>query len=390
MKRRAFIPIVLLALAACSGDALLAPSPEGTRTADATPTPVPRLDVLTWNVYVGARLEDLLQVGDPNQIPFEVANLVGHVIATDFPARAEALADQIAASSPDVVSLQEISVFRTQSPGDFLAGNPVAATDPFLDWLQILAAALTARGLDYAVASQTENFDIELPMVNFATGGLDDIRLTDYDVILVRNGVGWSDPADGNYAAFLPIEIGGLTVPKPSGWASIDLVVHGQRYRYMNTHLEAADIAPGIVDPNLAALQAAQLAELAGIMDSSPYPVILTGDLNSSADGSSTETYEDLLESGFVDTWLAGRPLGPGYTSNQAADLLNPVSQLFHRIDFVLFRNRATATSGHLTGSARAALLGEDTADRTPSGLWPSDHAGVFVSLSLAPGNGIR
>ncbi len=385
MRRRAILLLAALPLAACTDESPLAPS-----LSSDPATGEPRLGVLTWNVYVGARVEDLLLVEDPGQIPFEVANLVGRVLATDFPARAEALADQIQIVAPDVISLQEVSLFRTQSPGDFLVGNPVAATDPFLDWLEILTNALAARGLSYEVASRSDNFDIELPIVNASTGGLDDIRLTDYDVILVRDGITWTDPAHGNYAATLPIELGGFTISKPSGWASVAVFSGGQWYRYFNTHLEPADVAPGVVEPSLAALQAAQLAELMSIMDASPDPVILTGDLNSAADGTSTPTYADLVADGFVDAWLTGQPHGAGYTANQAPDLLNSESQLFHRIDFVLFRDRVTGTAAHLPGAVQAELLGEEPADRTPGGLWPSDHAGVSAELELAPGTGLR
>jgi len=387
MRRRRYLFLALAALtaSACTDRSPLAPSLEVSGDEAA-----PSLDVLTWNVYVGARLENLLLVQDPNQIPFEVAAIVGQVVATDFPSRAEAIADQIEATRPDVISLQEVSEFRTQSPGDFLAGNPVAASTPFLDWLQILGDALAARGLSYDVAVRSQNFDIELPMVNFSTGGLDDVRLTDYDVVLVRSGVYWTNAASGNFAAALPIDLGGVQIAKPSGWASVDLDVAGEWYRYVNTHLEAADLAPGVVDPDLAALQAGQLYELSQIMDGSPHPVILTGDLNSAADGSTTTAYEDLLDDGFVDIWRTGQPRGAGYTANQAPDLQNATSQLYHRIDFVLFRNALSGTSGHLTGSARAELLGESPADRTPGGLWPSDHAGVYAELMLAPGAGNR
>ena len=71
------------------------------------------------------------------------------------------------------------------------------------------------------MAARSRNFNIELPMVNFAPGGLDDVRLTDYDVILVRRGVVWSNPANGNFGAALPIDLGPISIMKPSGWASI-------------------------------------------------------------------------------------------------------------------------------------------------------------------------
>ena len=65
---------------------------------------------------------------------------------------------------------------------------------------------------------------------------------------------------------------------------------------------------------------------------------------------------------------------GPGFTCCQAGDLTNPVSQLYERIDMVFTRNIALA-------AGRSILIGDTPAERTPSGLWPSDHAGVVTRL---------
>ena len=372
--------LVALAIAAC-GDS----QPLGIERQE-LPAEGPRLDVATWNVYVGADLSTLLQVQDATQIPFEVAAVLGRIEATDFPSRAEAIADELAGSRPHVISLQEVSEIRRQSPGDFLAGNPVPATTPVIDYLDVLVDALSSRGLHYTVATATRNFDIELPVVNFSTGGLDDVRLTDYDVILVREDIVFSNPTGGNFQAILPISVGGVTIPKPSGWASVDVSLRENTYRVFNTHLEPADVAPGVLNPGLAQLQAAQAAELMAYMDASPVPVILTGDLNTAADGSTTTTYADLIASGFADTWLDGSDNGPGYTSNQAADLLNQASQLFHRIVFVLYRDESTRRNGTIVGATDSGLLGITRASRTPAGLWPSDHAGLVTRMTLPPG----
>lgn len=385
MKRSTLLIVALggaLAIG-CEGDTPLQPVSPSTSNAPRAGSPA--IGVLTWNVYVGARIQDLLTLSDPNLIPFEVARLWGGIQATDFAERAEAIAETIAETRPHVIGLQEISIFRLQSPGDFLLGNPVPATDIVLDYLDLLERALDARGASYDVAVVSTNFDVELPMVNFSTGRLDDIRLVDADAILVRSDLSWWNAQKGNFQAVLPIQIGGVVVPKPSGWTSVDFTVKDRAYRLINTHLEAADIAPGVVDPGLAALQAAQAAELLAIAVASPHPVILAGDLNSAADGSTTPTYQEALDAGFVDAWTTGRPRGLGYTSSQDDDLRNAVSTLRHRIDFVLYRDESTVERGHFPGAVHVELVGEDPADKTPSGLWPSDHAGVSAQLRVAP-----
>jgi endonuclease/exonuclease/phosphatase family metal-dependent hydrolase len=386
MKQLTLVLLALgLVLGGCDRDSVTGPPPPDL-TVDRAGSPA--LKALTYNVYVGARIDDLLLVENPNDIPFVAADLFANVQATDFAERAEAIVDQIERGRPHVIGLQEISLFRIQSPGDFLMGNPTPATTPEIDFLTMLTQALANRGLGYTVRAMSTNFDIELPMVNFTTGGLDDIRLTDYDVILVRNDVAWTNPQNANFAAALPVELVGQTLFILRGWASVDITFKGLPYRFVNTHLEPADIAPGVVDPLLAALQAAQAAELLAIVGQSPYPTIMVGDLNTAADGSTTATYQTARDAGFVDAWLIGPPRGAGYTSNQAKDLLNPTSQLFHRIDFVFYRDEFTKETGLFQGSVKAEVIGEEQGDRTPSGLWPSDHAGVWAALTIAPGFG--
>lgn len=80
---------------------------------------------------------------------------------------------------------------------------------------------------------------------------------------------------------------------------------------------------------------------------------------------------------GFKDAWTANRhrPGGPGFTCCQAPDLRNAASSLTQRIDYVLSRGRIHALA--------ADRVGENPADRTPSGLWPSDHADITSVLRL-------
>ena len=90
---------------------------------------------------------------------------------------------------------------------------------------------------------------------------------------------------------------------------------------------------------------------------------------------SATATYASIIASGFADAWAMRNPSSPGFTCCQATNLLNPTSTLIERVDLVLTRGPF-----HV---GRASLVGDDAADRLPSGLWPSDHAGVVVTLEL-------
>jgi endonuclease/exonuclease/phosphatase family metal-dependent hydrolase len=55
----------------------------------------------------------------------------------------------------------------------------------------------------------------------------------------------------------------------------------------------------------------------------------------------------------------------------------NPESLFDQRIDLVLIRGAAHVRN--------VDLVGEEEADRTASGLWPSDHAGVVATVDFRP-----
>ena len=108
------------------------------------------IDVATVNMYVGADFSPVttLNPSDPNyavKLLTRVATIYGRIVASDFPRRAEALAQQIVAHAPDLVALQEVSLIRRQSPGDAIVGGTMPATKVELDYLAILLHALERR-----------------------------------------------------------------------------------------------------------------------------------------------------------------------------------------------------------------------------------------------------
>ncbi|HSB69835.1 MAG TPA: endonuclease/exonuclease/phosphatase family protein [Candidatus Methylomirabilis sp.] len=327
------------------------------------------ITVMTRNLYLGADLVPVL-TAPPDEFPFRVAAAWATVQATNFPARAQVLADEIAVKQPDLIGLQEAELWRIQSPGDFLTGNTPATTVVF-DFVELLLGALNARGLQYEVVAITTNFDIEAPSItpNFT---FDDIRLTDRDVILARTDLKTADlklsnVQVGNFVSKLFVLVGDLPVAVPRGWAAVDVKVRGKSFRFVTTHLE-------VFSPLVQVNQARELLKGPGATD---LPVVFAGDFNSCASPpclDQTPTYGNLIAAGLVDAWsLAGS--GAGFTCCQAENLLNPISTLNERIDFVLFRGPFTVVD--------ADLVGDTLADRTPSGLWPSDHAGVVTTLQF-------
>jgi hypothetical protein len=248
---------------------------------DDTTTPVgetAEVTVMTRNLYLGADIFRIMDATGPEQIPAIVAEIFGIMVTNDFPARAGALAAEIQENDPHLIGLQEVTLYRIQDPH---VPNSLA-TEIFVDFLAVLLDSLEARGLNYVVASQVENADVQMPAAKSPTEFFD-VRMTDRDVILARAGVQTSAPGPGD----------------------------------------------------------------------APY---------------------GLLTEHFTDAWTALGTGGPGLTCCHP-EFLTESHELYSRIDLIVFRGDITVAS--------ARVVGDQPGDRTPGGLWPSDHAGVVATLRI-------
>jgi endonuclease/exonuclease/phosphatase family metal-dependent hydrolase len=142
------------------------------------------------------------------------------------------------------------------------------------------------------------------------------------------------------------------------------VTLDGDRFRFFNTHL----------DSNSPAVNFAQAVALGVKVAVSPLPVIVVGDVNASAEGAGSPTYDVLLDWGLGDAWTALHPHNPGLTwgATPPSDRKLDLSQ---RSDLVLFEGAFEVDDAHLVGGRPS--------DRTPKGLWPSDHRGVVATLEL-------
>lgn len=376
MRATILVLATAAALTACGADSPTGPG--DARRAAAIPAAGARsLVVMTRNVYPGATIEKIMAV-PAEQIPIAAAEVWGTVQYTNFPERAAALAAEIATNSPHVVGLQEIPIYRIQDPSDFILGGFQPATTVALDFLQILLDALEARGAHYLAVAVDRTTDVEAP----AFAGLDgngnpqfvDIRYTDGDAILVRADVAHGNAATGTFQAYIPLELAGYPLGIYRGWGGVDATVAGITYRFMNTHLE--DMVPEV--------QVGQAAELLAMLAAESRPIVMTGDFNSDAFTNATPTYGMLLASGFVDVWPQANPRERGATCCNDELLDDPTPPDEKRLDLVLLRGGAVR-DGRFVGGLFAGLVGAELSDRTVSGLWPSDHAGV-VALLETPG----
>jgi endonuclease/exonuclease/phosphatase family metal-dependent hydrolase len=334
------------------------------------------ITVMTRNVYLGGNLGPLLVAASPTEFVLAVQTILAQVAATNFPERAEALADEIVAKKPDLVGLQEVFRFTV---------NGATAAPPFRDLLDDLVAALAARGEEYYVAAQVRNLAVTIPVP-----GLGNIGAIDRDVVLARADVatqpvplaGCRASLDGcNYQVFVSLAspLGPINIER--GFVAVDAHKADGSIRFVNTHLEVPEL-PVVV-------QAAQASELIAVVGALPnpaaLPVVIVGDINSAPTDRAVivngqkivPPYRQLSRAGYFDVWKLRPGDAPGFTCCQASDLLNTESLLVKRVD-VIFTNVAP-------GDARAGRVGASPDDLTPSGLWPSDHAGVVARLWFEP-----
>jgi hypothetical protein len=360
-----------------------------------------QLEVMTQNLYVGGDIFLPFSAGTPEEFA-ELAQLViGQILATDYRQRAVSLASQMLAKDPHLIGLQEVYVLRVCSvddPGFCLLDD---------DYLEILLDELNGDGDRYRAVAQVTNIEIPgLPL--FIEGfGLVTVSITDRDVILAREDVETSNPVGANFCAGVPVPEDSLLFPLlPKilrGYAMVDARVKGRDYRFVNTHLEISE------QPVFSTFQSLQAFELVGPPDPDcpsagplffdDHTIVLVGDFNSDpgagplvpclfADGTPGNLcptpYAIISQIGYIDAWnLRGGPFDAGLTCCQDGLLRNEDPELSERIDQIWVRQAPDHYGGPVVRGVRAEVLGDEPADKTPGGLWPSDHAGVAARMTL-------
>ncbi len=313
---------------------------------------VSSLNVMSRNVYLGADIGRFASIdpSDPAALISTTTTFFGIVQATDFNTRAQGLAQEIATLNPDVIGLQEMSIFRTQSVSDFAQIPVPNAQDVQFDFISILTAALEAQNLDYVIAAKNRNTDIEFPILLDPTDStsLGDGRMTMYDVILVKNGISFSNTKERNYLT--TASLSGISVLR--GYSSIDIRLNGQTATVVNTHLESITQEARL----------GQIQELLNFLAPNANPLIVTGDFNSDA-LTNQEGYQTMLNAGFSDAHEG---------STEATSFVDEFLQTPNfstRIDYIFYKGNVSASNSTVFGNS-------------PTGPWASDHAGVFSTIT--------
>jgi hypothetical protein len=312
--------------------------------------------VMTRNLYFGADTSAILAAPNAAAIPAAVKAAFAQAKSNDFNVRVEGIADEIQQASPHLIGLQEAVLI-----------NAISATTGALtysrDFVQILVSELASRGLNYVVAATHTGFDSILPSGGTLLAPEEAVRLTDREVILRRSDVTVTGTKEATFVNDVTLLFAGGPFKFNRGYVAVDAAVGGIPFRFVSTHLDELE----------SPLQPLQLGEILAATGDAQR-LILVGDFNSAADGSSTPTYANALAAGFADVWAA-LGAGPGFTCCENPGLDNPTPLLDNRIDYILHR-------GAILDALAVDLVG-DIPFRSSAPFYASDHAGLIAIFAV-------
>lgn len=373
-----------------------------------------KIRVMTQNQYLGADLAPIVEAETPGEFNTAVIVALSDVAANNYPERVQSLAATIANRSPHFVGLQEMFAFGC-TPISFTIPDPCATFgSAFNDHLTATLTALDGLGVNYYEAATVKNLSLDFvfpgPTSVFGIPGipvfldfdfLPDIFVTviDRDVILARSDI-IATPTpficakpsmNGcNYVNVAGTSVAGVPINIERGFVAVDATVKGDEYRFVNTHLEVR--LPDPDDPLSMGLQALQATELLTTLTLQPEPadsrLIVVGDFNSDptdvppipflipyqqfVQGKAINTTP--ISSPYSDTWLLRPQDEAGLTCCEDGDLLNATSVHERRVDLIFSKSQPDKV-------VASKVLNTKPDDKTPSGLWPSDHATVDAHL---------
>jgi endonuclease/exonuclease/phosphatase family metal-dependent hydrolase len=259
--------------------------------------------IMAQNMDAGTDLSYIVALlGSDPQLGVDLT--LAEIQASNIPQRADLLATQIAAEAPQIIALQEATLWR-------IGPTPATATTVLYDQLDLLLAALSNHGVPYEIVAVNRLADVALP----GNSCLCALRFTDRDALLMRADL--RPPAfhiSNVHARMFQATFNFAGLQVPAGWISAEIRTANKHFHLATTHLQGP--IPGI----LAAtdVQVAQARELIWALRNLPVPVVLAGDFNSDANFGSgpdaTPSAAIIEAAGYADTWKLANPGDPGPT----------------------------------------------------------------------------
>ena len=384
---------LLLALFGLAVMALLAPAVGSA----AVQKKEPKVSVMTRNLYLGADLGPALEAKSICDAVDAGGTIINQVDLSNFPERSKLLAAEIARAKPSLVGLQEVALWRDQTPSDY-ATTP--ATHVRYDFLQLLQDQLKASGAKYKVVVSQDEFDQELPADidgknNTGSGpfgtdpgplqcGADiDGRLTMRDVILVKKGsnVKVSNPQMGHFTNLFQVKLAGiLDIAVTRGWVSVDGKIkstektRGAKFRFVNAHLEAFG------DPAIREAQAREMFAPGGPLVTKKQ-LIFVGDINSGGPkdrvgtGFTTPGDEGAYNAFTQDFGL--KNMGTRQTCCYPDVFASAIGsyRFDHTVDHIFAKPKMSLIRSFVTGN--------DPTVTGAGGVVASDHGGLYAKLQF-------
>ncbi|MGB7981752.1 MAG: endonuclease/exonuclease/phosphatase family protein [Candidatus Nanopelagicales bacterium] len=281
--------LTLLLSVGTAAEALPVAAAPATASAVATVAPVVEDDptgtitVMGRNLYLGADVGVALELLP--DMPAAAQFMWDQVAATDFDTRVKLLAQEAAATEPDVIGLQEATIWSCRP-------KPWSSAVPVFDFTTQFLAATAAAGVTYQVAQggegRAENPGYAIPPIPLLTRvedpetfgplfGTDsaDCGFFIGDALLVRDDLADDVQAAGTGEYGDRYAIAPVVFEIDRGYAWADLAVAGTTVRVVTTHLESLWAA----DSEVTAAQ--QARQLVADLEGTTAPTIVIGDFNS-------------------------------------------------------------------------------------------------------------
>jgi len=363
---------------------------------------IPSVTVMSRNIYLGADVGRALEL-IPN-LPAAAQYMWDQVKQTDFSKRAKILATEIKQSSPDVIGLQEatiwyckkypwskkVEVFNfTEQLLDALDGRYELASK---DGIRALNPGFSINPIPFLTKVNDEQtfkevFGSSSAACGFETG----------DALLVKKSDNLEVIEVGNseYEASYSIVPTIMTIYRGYSWA--DIKVKGVPTRFVTTHLES------LWDDNKVPNSAKQAMQLVNDLSNTKMPVIVMGDFNSDprdprskdqpnpgeqpiqsqacqANAITCNAYLIMSQAGYKDagpdsldpknyTWGMNALLTGADTKRLvAAKSMGNEYGFTDRLDYIFSKNGTESVASEIIGT---------------QGEYGSDHAGVVATIAL-------
>lgn len=367
----------------------------------------PQVSVMTRNLYLGSDVGVAMDL-IPN-LSAAAQFMWDQVKKTDFNKRAPKLAAEVIAKKPDVVGLQEATIW-------FCKKNVFSKRTEVFNFTKQFLAATKAQGTEYVLAQKDGitalNTGYSIAAVPFVTMVNDpeifqplfgqDKAACGFeiaDALAIRADLADKVLKVGNteYEQTYTIVPTIMTIYRGYTWA--DIQIGNTPVRFVTTHLES------LWDENKVPNSAIQAQQLIADLKNTKNPVVVMGDFNSDprdprmpanpnpgeqpvasdacpAGTSKCNAYLLMTEAGFTDsgpdpllpenyTWGMNALLtGPDPVRLKVAKQLGNNAGYTDRLDYVFVKNGVSVTSSGLIGA-------------TPPNNLNTDHAGIVATLAI-------